>query len=73
MGKQQGICQKTARRIWKDGRLPVEVNQLPTGTPVLAHPPVEESKVFLTLYARVASHDQKNHLDVRLAWFYPGN
>ncbi|CAB4242535.1 protein of unknown function [Methylacidimicrobium sp. AP8] len=29
--KRQGVCYKTAWRMWKEGRLPVPVEQLPTG------------------------------------------
>ena len=36
--KLQGISDKTAWRMWKDGRLPVPAEQLPTGTVIIHQP-----------------------------------
>lgn len=63
--KQQGISYKTAWRMWKEGRLPIPAEQLPTGTVVL-HPP-EMKYQGVALYARVSSVDQKDDLDRQLA------
>ena len=59
--KQQGITYKTAWKWWRDGKLPVEIEQMPTGTLI-----VKEQKTAsgsAALYARVSSHDQKKDLD----------
>lgn len=63
--KQQGISYKTAWRMWKDGRLPVPAEQLPTGT-VIVHSE-EANPAGVALYARVSSADQKSDLDRQLA------
>lgn len=63
--KQQGLTYKTAWRLWKDGKLPVPAEQLPTGT-VILHPPVENAG-GVALYARVSSADQKSDLDRQMA------
>ena len=60
----QGVCYKTAWRMWKAGTLPVPAEQLSTGT-VIVH---AESRVSgAGIYARVSSSDQKNDLDRQLA------
>ena len=56
----QGISYKTAWRMWKAGTLPVQCEQLPTGT-VLVH--AEAKPHGVALYARVSSADQKDDLD----------
>jgi len=60
----QGISYKTAWRMWKDGRLPVPAEQLPTGT-VVVH--AERRPQGVALYARGSSGDQKADLDRQLA------
>jgi putative resolvase len=62
--KLKGISYKTAWRMWRDGRLPVHAEQLPTGT-VVIHIPAEEAG-GVALYARVSSADQKADLDRQL-------
>ena len=72
--KSQGVSYQTAWRMWKNGRLPVPAEQLPTGT-VIVHPPVSAVEGGVALYARVSSHDQKADLDrqvARLAEFAAG-
>lgn len=64
--KQQGICYKTAWRMWRDGRLPVPAEQLPTGT-VIVHAGKDEHTGKAVLYARVSSMDQKQDLDRQVA------
>ena len=60
--KLQGVCYRTAWRMWKANTLPVPAYQLPTGTIVLAEP----KELGVALYARVSSHDQKADLDRQL-------
>ncbi len=62
--KLKGVSYKTAWRMWRDGRLPVHAEQLPTGT-VVIHIPDEETG-GVALYARVSSADQKADLDRQL-------
>lgn len=62
--KQQGVSYKTAWRMWRDGRLPVPAEQLPTGT-VIVHPPRPVAG-GVALYARVSSGDQKADLERQL-------
>jgi putative resolvase len=62
--KLKGVSYKTAWRMWRDGRLPVHAEQLPTGT-VVSHIPDEETG-GVALYARVSSADQKADLDRQL-------
>ena len=62
--KQQGITYKTAWKWWKAGKLPVEIEQMPTGTLI-----VKEQKTAAgsaALYARVSGNDQKKDLDAQL-------
>ena len=63
--KLQGISYKTAWRMWKDGRLPIPAEQLPTGT-VIIHQPANAVDT-VALYARVSRADQKADLDRQLA------
>ncbi|QSR84930.1 IS607 family transposase [Methylacidimicrobium sp. B4] len=63
--KRQGIGYKTAWRMWKDGKLPVPAEQLPTGT-VIVHAEERQPR-GVALYARVSSADQKADLDRQLA------
>jgi putative resolvase len=64
--KKQGISYKTAWRMWRDGRLPVDAEQLPTGT-VVIHATAPEVAVGVALYARVSGADQKADLDRQLS------
>ena len=59
--KKQGISYKTAWRWWRDGTLPVHVEQMASGT-VIVHD-AEQKAGTVALYARVSSSDQKNDLD----------
>jgi predicted site-specific integrase-resolvase len=63
---QQGITYKTAWRMWKNGKLPVPAEQLPTGT-IIVHPPASPVEGGAALYARVSSADQKSDLDRQIA------
>ncbi len=63
--RRQGIGSKTAWRMGKDGKMPVPVEQLPTGT-VIVHAE-ERQPGGVALYTRVSSADQKTDLDRQLA------
>ncbi|CAN2039067.1 putative resolvase [Candidatus Magnetomoraceae bacterium gMMP-15] len=60
--KEKGISYRTAHRMFKAGTLPVEYEQLPTGTILVYPDKVSVSQVKAVLYARVSSHDQKADL-----------
>ena len=62
--KANGLTYKTAWRMWRDGKLPVPAEQLPTGT-VIVHPPIVPIGAA-ALYARVSSGDQKGDLERQL-------
>lgn len=64
--KLQGLTYKTAWRMWKDGKLPIPAEQLPTGT-VIVHPPPQATEGGAVLYARVSSTDRKADLDRQVA------
>ncbi len=63
--RRQDLCYKTAWRMGKDGKMPVPVEQLPTGT-VIVHAE-ERQPGGVALHARVSSADQKADLDRQLA------
>jgi len=60
-----GLAYKTAWRMWRDGKLPIPAEQLPTGT-VLVHPPAIADNGGVALYARVSSGEQKADLERQL-------
>ena len=62
--KRQGITYQTAWKWWRDGKLPVDVEQMPTGTLIVKEGASVTGSV--ALYARVSSHDQKKDLDGQL-------
>ena len=59
--KKQGISYRTAWRWFKEGKLPVLVEQTPTGTILIKENAAESNEV--AIYARVSSYDQKSDLD----------
>ncbi len=63
--KKQGISYRTAWRWFKEGKLPVEVEQTATGTILVKEvkPPANQ----VAIYARVSSVDQKNDLDRQIS------
>ncbi len=63
--KEQGISYQAAWRMYRDGKLPVPAEQLPTGT-IIVKPPKEEP-IGVAVYARVASSDQCSDLDRQVA------
>ena len=63
--KQQGISYQAAWRMYRDGKLPVPAEQLPTGT-IILKPPKEEP-TGVAVYARVSSPDQRSDLDGQVA------
>lgn len=62
--KQQGITYQAAWKWWKAGKLPVDAEQMPTGTIIVKEQKTAQGAV--ALYARVSSHDQKKDLDGQL-------
>jgi len=59
--KKQGISYRTAWRWFKEGKLPVPVEQTSTGTILIKEPsPAVE---HVAIYARVSSSDQKKDLE----------
>jgi predicted site-specific integrase-resolvase len=69
--KKQGISYRTAWRWFHAGTLPVEAEQMDTGTIIVKVSQVDSIKRS-ALYARVSSSDQKPNLDaqvVRLSQF----
>jgi len=63
--KANGLTYKTAWRMWRDGRLPIPAEQLPTGT-VIVHPPQAPAVGSAAIYARVPSADQQGDLERQL-------
>ena len=63
--KANGLAYQTAWRMWRNGKLPVPAEQLPTGT-VIVHPPKTRAAEAVALYARVASTEQKADLERQL-------
>ena len=61
--KKQGICYKTAWRLYSTGRFPLPTQQLPTGTIIVKEPNEERDNSQAVIYARVSSSDQKQDLD----------
>jgi putative resolvase len=59
--KSVGISYRTAWRWYKEGKLPVEAEQTPTGTIIIKEPREEGNQA--AIYARVSSHDQKEGLE----------
>jgi len=64
--EKQGISYRTALRWFHTGTLPVEAEQVATGTIIvkLESIPVDQNAA---LYARVSSSDQKTYLDSQIA------
>ena len=63
--KEQGISYQAAWRMYRDGKLPVPAEQLPTGT-IIVKPPKEEP-TGVAIYARVSSSDRRSDLDGQVA------
>ncbi len=64
--RQQGLTYQTAWRMWKEGKLPVPAEQLPTGT-IIVHSEKASADAGVALYARVSSADPKADLDRQMA------
>jgi len=62
--KKQGISYQAAWKWWRDGKLPVDAEQMPSGTIIVKDS--QEIHGGVALYARVSSHDQKKDLDAQL-------
>jgi putative resolvase len=52
--------------MWRDGRLPIPAEQLPTGTVIVHPPPQTPAAGGVALYARVSSADQQAGLERQL-------
>ena len=64
--KEKGISYKTAYRMYCSGKLPIESEQLATGT-ILVYPTKHSgTNDRCVLYARVSSYDQKQDLERQL-------
>ena len=63
--RKQGVSYRTAWRWFKEGKLPVPVEQTPTGTILIKDTTSELNHV--AIYARVSSSDQKNDLDRQIS------
>ena len=64
---ENGLSYRTAWRMFHAGTLPVEAEQLATGTIIVKTRAEGEKAQGVALYARVSSADQKNDLDRQLA------
>jgi len=64
--RKQGINYKTAWKWYKEGKLPVSAEQMPTGT-ILVKTGEEKKGGKAAIYARVSSVDQKADLDRQVA------
>ena len=62
--RQNGIDYKTAYRLFRSGKFPRPVEQLPTGTILVHELPSRTNDAVL--YARVSSSDQKEDLERQL-------
>jgi putative resolvase len=63
--KANGLAYQTAWRMWRNGKLPLPAEQLPTRT-VIVHPPKTRASEAVALYARVSSADRKADLERQL-------
>lgn len=63
--REQGISYQAAWRMFRDGKLPVPAEQLPTGT-IIVKPP-KEQPTGVAVYARVSSSDQVSALEGQVA------
>jgi putative resolvase len=64
--KQQGISYMTAWRWFRDGKLPVQAEQMPTGTIIVKDAAGADTK-GVVLYAHVSSAEQKPEMDKQIA------
>jgi putative resolvase len=64
--RQQGISYRTALRWFHGGMLPVEAEQVETGTIIVKVRSISDHRKA-ALYARVSSSDQKPNLDSQVA------
>ncbi len=64
--RANGLCYRTAWRLFHEGKLPVPAEQLATGT-IIVHAETADAEGGVALYARVSSADQKPDLDRQLA------
>lgn len=61
--KEQGICYRTAWIWFKEGKMPVKAEQLPSGA-IMVYPETKvEQDDSCTIYCRVSSHNKKEDLE----------
>jgi predicted site-specific integrase-resolvase len=65
--KKVGISYKTAWRWFKDGNLPVEAEQMASGTIIIKDEESKGDSKEVAIYARVSSCDQKADLERQVA------
>lgn len=63
--KENGVTYQTAWNLFKAGKLPVEAEQLPTGT-ILVKPNYSSSNDTI-IYCRVSNHSRKEELNYQVA------
>ena len=63
--KEQGIGYQAAWRMFRDGKLPVPAEKLPTGTIIVR--PAKALATGVAVYARVSSSDQRSDLEGQVA------
>ncbi|MFU8853321.1 IS607 family transposase [Micromonospora sp. SL1-18] len=63
--REQGVTYQTAWRWAKDGKMPVPVRQVPSGTWIVQEAPAAAGRVVA--YCRVSSSEQKSDLDRQTA------
>lgn len=61
--KTQGVTYKTAWNWFKNGQLPVNSSQLPSGTIIVDNAEKVKSNNDIVIYGRVSSYDKKNDLE----------
>ena len=59
--KKQGMTYKTAWNWFRDGKLPVRAEQMPTGT-IIVYEEEHVAEKAVVIYARVSSNDRKEDL-----------
>lgn len=66
--KRNGLSYRTAWKLFKDGNLPVSVQQLKTGTILVSEENDERKRLnAVAIYGRTSSRDQKKKLDSQVA------
>ena len=61
--KKQGISYQTAHRWFKEGRMPCEAIQMPTGTIIVKEDNNSKSEDRVVVYCRVSTYERKDCLN----------